>query len=32
MLTYVHARLFEPIAEIVVLHEVGPFLKSYYNY
>ncbi len=29
---YVHARLFEPIAEIVVLCEVGPFLKSYHIY
>ncbi len=27
MYMYVHVRLFEPIAEIVVLHEVGPFLN-----
>ncbi len=32
LLVYVHARLFEPIAEIVVLREVGPFLKSSITY
>ncbi len=31
LLIYVHARLFEPIAEIVTLREVGPFLKSYHT-
>ncbi len=32
LLIYGHAWLFEPIAEIVVLREVGPFLKSYHIY
>ncbi len=30
LLIYVHAKLFEPIAKIVALCEVGPFLKSYH--
>ncbi len=31
-LIYGHARLLEPIAAIVVLREVGPFLKSQHIY
>ncbi len=30
LLIYGHARLFEDIAQIEALREVGPFLKSYH--